>query len=74
MGSKTCTKQLKNVRNEQNLLTKKCVPAKIDVLTNKMYYPGAYYPGCTVLVSQTENYIGLLMDIPRLNEESEKYE
>ena len=25
-----------------------CVPAENDVLTNKMYYPGTYYPGCTV--------------------------
>ena len=34
---------MKNVLSEWNLLTKKCVPAKKDVLTNKMYYPG-----CTV--------------------------
>ena len=28
----------------------------------------------SILESQTENYIGLSMDIPRLNEESENYE
>ena len=25
-----------------------CVPAENDILTNKMYYPGTYYPGPTV--------------------------
>ena len=41
-----------------------CVPARNDVLTDKMYYPGTYYPSCTVFRS---NKIGESTDLMKIN-------